>query len=66
MFNEYSVSRLEVLERYVADWFVFTELLWELTPRHDGSTVSFRSFQFSDLTADSKVFAQIGYATPSW
>ena len=66
VFEEYSVSRLEVLERYVADWFVFSELLWELTPRHGGSTVSFRSFQFSDLTADSKVFAQVGYATPSW
>jgi hypothetical protein len=66
VFDEYAVSRLEVLERYVADWFVFTELLWELAPRAGGPTVSFRSFQFSDLTADNKVFAQIGYATPSW
>jgi hypothetical protein len=66
VFATHEIVGLDVLQRHVAEWYVFTETLWNVRERSSGHRLAFRSFHFCDLDAFGKVICHFGHSTDSW
>jgi hypothetical protein len=66
-FAKYTVRELEVINRYAADWFVFSELYWLIAATSGpdvGATFRYRTAEITEVSATRMITARLGHGTP--
>jgi hypothetical protein len=62
-FSKYDVQSVDILERVIQEWYLFSELRLTLRRRADGKTVAFHTAEFFIPAKDGRFIAQIGHGT---
>ena len=64
--TRYAVEEIELVHRYVAEWFVFAELRWVVRVAEGsdaGTRVVFRTAEVAEVGPDGLIAARIGHGT---
>ena len=63
-YARFRVHEVELIHRYVANWFVFAELRWVVEEvAKPGSVLTFDTAELMEIGPDGKVVARIGHGT---
>jgi hypothetical protein len=62
-FKKYEVLNVEIMERVIQEWYLFSEVRLTLRRRDSGKTVAFHTAEFFIPAKDGLFIAQIGHGT---
>ncbi len=62
-FKKYEVQNVEIIERVIQEWYLFSELRLTVRRKADGKTVAFHTAEFFIPAKDGLFIAQIGHGT---
>lgn len=63
MFASFVPERVDVVQRNVDDWYIFSELRWVVRSRHDDQRITFLTADYAELGPDRKIVARLGHGT---
>lgn len=63
MFETFVPESVDIVQRNVDDWYIFSELRWVVRSRKDDQRITFLTADYAELGPDSKIIARLGHGT---
>jgi hypothetical protein len=63
MFDRFEIEDVKIVQSMVTEWYVFTELLWEVKERSTGEALAFCTADAFSIVAPGLIMRRIGWGT---